>query len=263
MKNTFGKGIVVILSVILALSFVPPAFAQGEAPSAELSVSFLSAYIWRGQELSKNSIVVEPSTTVSYKGFSANMWGNLDTDPNDGTKSNWNETDFTLSYGREFGMLSAELGWIYYSLDNADDTQELYLSLGADALLSPTLTIYRDFATAPLTYVLLGISHTLELTEAVSLELAGSISYLKSNDKGEYPEYNDQLVATSKEFDNFHDGTISASLPISAGKYFTITPSASYVFALTNDAENDMKARSQNGDDNNFFYGGVTVTMAF
>lgn len=112
-------------------------------------------------------------------------------------------------------------------------------------------------------YVLLGISHAFELTEAVFLELAGSISYLKSDDKDEYPEYNDQLVATSKEFDNFHDGAISASLPISAGKYFTITPSLSYVFALTSDAQNEMKARSQNGDDNNFFYGGVTVSFAF
>lgn len=158
MKNTFGKGIVVILSVMLAIYFIPPAFAQEEGPSAELSVSLLSAYIWRGQELSKSSIVVEPSMTVSYKGFSVNMWGNQDTDPyattNDDMKSNWNETDFTLSYGRQFGILSAELGWIYYGLDNADDTQELYLSLGADVLLSPTLTIYRDFASAPQTLCL-------------------------------------------------------------------------------------------------------------
>ena len=95
------------------------------------------------------------------------------------------------------------------------------------------------------------------------MELAGSVSYLMSDDKDDYPEYNDQAVATNNKFDNFHDGVISASLPISVGKYFTITPSASYVFPLTTDAQNEMKGRSQNTDDDSFFYGGATVSMAF
>ncbi len=259
--------LIAVAAIILTTSYMLPAFAEEETPSADLSVAFLSAYIWRGQELSKDSLVIQPSMTASYKGFAANLWGNLDTDPytttDDDIKENWNETDFTLSYGREFGMVSAEGGWIYYGLEGADDTNELYLSLGLDVLLTPTLTIYRDISSYPQTYFLLGISHAFELTEKVSLELGGSISYLSSDDEDGYPEYNDQLVATGDKFDNFHDGVISASLPISISKYLTITPSLSYALPVTTDAKNDMKARSQNGDDDNFFYGGVTCSIAF
>jgi len=258
------------VALVLTLVVLHPALAEEEKPSADLSVAVLSDYIWRGQELSKDSIVIQPSMTVGYKGFSVNMWGNLDTDPytatGEATKSNWNETDFTLSYGKEFGMVSAEVGWIYYGLDGVDDTQELYLSLGVDTLLAPTLTIYRDIASAPHSYFLLGVSHGIELTEMISLELAGSISYLSSDDVDEYPETvvtGGQLAASSTEkFDNFHDGSLSVSLPISVAKYVTVTPSLSYVFPLSSDAEDDMKRRSLSNDDN-FFYGGVTVSLAF
>ena len=54
--------------------------AEEEAPSADLSVSLSSKYVWRGYELSKDSVVIQPSLTVGYKGFAANFWGNLDTD---------------------------------------------------------------------------------------------------------------------------------------------------------------------------------------
>ena len=51
-----------------------------EVPSADASVAFLSKYVWRGFELSDDSIVIQPSMTVAYKGFGMNLWGNLDTD---------------------------------------------------------------------------------------------------------------------------------------------------------------------------------------
>jgi len=267
-KNSLTKTVLfVVVAVIFAASCSLTAFAEEGAPSADLSVAALSAYIWRGQELSRDSLVIQPSMTISYKGIAANIWGNVDTDPysvtDADTKGNWTETDFTLSYGREFGKISAELGWIYYGLDGADDSHELYLNLAVDTFLSPSLTVYRDIASYPHSYFLLGISHSFEFTETVSLELAGSASYLMSDDKDEYPEYNDQLAATNDKFENFHDGVLSARVPISVGEYFTITPSASYVFPLTTDAKNDMKARSQNGEDYNFFFGGVTCSMAF
>jgi len=42
--------------------------------TGEVAASVLSAYIWRGQELSRDSIVIQPSATISYKGFSFNAW---------------------------------------------------------------------------------------------------------------------------------------------------------------------------------------------
>ena len=259
----------IVAALIVTASFTLPASAEEEAPSADLSVAVLSAYIWRGLELSNDSIVIQPSMTVGYKGFSANLWGNLDTNPHEnlgGGTNNWNETDFTLAYGKDFGSLSSELGYIYYALngeEDIDDSQELYLSLGLDTVLSPTLTIYREFAHYPGWYILLGISHAFELKDNISLELAGSVSYLAGDEEDDYPEIDDHGEPTGDEFNNLHDGTISASLPIAVTEYVTVTPSITYVFPLSSDAEYRMEALSVEGDEKDFFYGGVTASFAF
>lgn len=269
MKRNLKKGIAAFLVATFAIAAcgIMPAYANEERPSADFSVSALSAYIWRGQELSRDSIVVQPSMTVSYSGFSANLWGNLDTEPytssdEEDDSSNWNETDLTLSYGRQFGPVGAELGYAYYALDGIDDSQEFFLSLGLDTLLSPTLTVYKEFDHYQHWYILFGISHALEITDTVSLELSASASYLESDDKSAYPEINNG-EATDDEFSNFHDGTIGASLPISVSEYVTITPSIAYTFALGGDASDQIEWFSQKGDDDSFVYGGLTISFAF
>ncbi len=257
----------VITALICTVVMVLPALAEEEKPSADFSVAVLSDYIWRGQELSRDSVVIQPSMTISYMGFSTNIWGNQDTDPYTSSgqddPAKWNETDFTLSYSKDFDLVSVEGGYIYYGLDGADDSQEFFLSLGMDTLLSPGLTIYKDCDTYPHWYLLFGISHSFGITEAVSLELSASASYLKSEDADDYPEINDSGATTGDKFNGFHDGIISASLPIPVAKYITVTPSLSYTFPLSSDASDEMKWRSKEGDDDNFVYGGVTLSMAF
>jgi len=257
--------LVVLTALFVSVVWVFPAGAEGEA-SADFTVAGLSQYIWRGQELSRDSVVIQPSATVSHSGFAANLWGNLDTDPyvempgDDG--SQWNETDLTLSYGKNFSPWSVEGGYIYYALETVEDSQEIFLSLGYDTLLAPTLTVYRDFDSYEHWYFLLGLSHAFQITEAVTLELSASGSYLKSEDDQAYPDIDDQGMPTGDEFSNFHDGVISASLPISVSGPVTITPTLSYVFPLSSDASDEMEARSFEGDDS-FVYGGITVSLAF
>ncbi|KPK25614.1 MAG: hypothetical protein AMK69_13845 [Nitrospira bacterium SG8_3] len=265
MKRNLKKDIAALLVATFAIATcgLMPAHGDETRPSADFSVSALSAYIWRGQELSRDSIVVQPSMTVSYGGFSANLWANLDTEPytssdEEDDSSNWNETDLTLSYGRQFGPVGAELGYIYYALDGLDDSQEFFLSLGLDTLLAPTLTVYKEFDHYPHWYILFGISHAFEMTDTVSLELSGSASYLASDDEDAYPEIN-----TGDEFSDFHDGTIAATLPISVSEYVTVTPTIAYTFALSGDGSDQMEWFSQKGDDDGFVYGGVTLSFAF
>ena len=77
--------------------------------TGEIDLSVLSAYIWRGQELSRDSVVMQPAVTASYKGFSLNVWGNLDTKPYSTSNANYGakstETDWTISYSRKFGIV--------------------------------------------------------------------------------------------------------------------------------------------------------------
>jgi len=42
---------------------------EEERPNLSADVVFLSKYIWRGYELSRNSLVIQPSVTAGYKGF--------------------------------------------------------------------------------------------------------------------------------------------------------------------------------------------------
>ena len=248
--------------------------AVEEKPTADFTVSALSAYIWRGQQQTRDSLVLQPSMTVGYKGFTANVWGNLDTNPYSPTdasySSNWTETDLTLSYSRAFGPVTAGLGYIYYSLNApyagaADplDSQELFVSLAGNVLLAPTLTVYKEIDHYHQWYFLFGVSHTFELTKMIGLKLAGSLSYLKSEDATTYPKYNDNAQPTTDKFSNFHDGMLSVTLPITPFKYVTIAPTASWVFPLSDDARNEMKGRSKNGNEYNYLYGGVNLSFSF
>ncbi|MBC8176577.1 MAG: hypothetical protein H8E19_04155 [Deltaproteobacteria bacterium] len=227
--------------------------------------AFLSQYVWRGWGLSKDSFVIQPSVTASYKGFSLNLWGNMDTSfqgtEDSEKKFKWNETDLTFSYGHSFGMVGLEGGFIYYAVDGMDDWKEFYLSLGLDTILAPTVTVYREISKNQGWYVNLGISHSFELPHEITLDLGGYVSYWKS-DNDNMMERNSDLSPTTKRFSGLHDGLLSVGLNIPFWKYFKVTPSIAYAFPLSHAADNEMQYNSLDEKANHVF-GGVTFSMAF
>jgi len=248
--------------------------------TGEVAASVLSAYIWRGQELTRHSVVIQPSMTASYKGFTANLWGNLDTRPygalGEDYSSNYTETDVTLSYSRKFGIVQAGVGYIYYGLAAAApggpdllDSQEIFVSLGLDTILAPTLTVYKEIDHYRQWYATFGVSHTFALHEKIGLKLAATASYLLSTDETTYAKYDSDSLATADKFNNFHDGTATVSLPLAVYKSLIITPTVSYVFPLSDDAKYEMKARGlqaaaiPSNRDSAYLYGGVTLSCAF
>jgi hypothetical protein len=248
--------------------------------TGEIDLSVLSAYIWRGYEQSRNSVVVQPAVTASYKGFSLNVWGNLDTRPYSAADANYaanyTETDYTISYSKKFGILQVTPGYIYYGLGAPYaggtaplDSQELFLTLGLDTILQPTLTAYKEIDHYRQWYFLLGVSHTIEFNKIISLKLAASASYLLSTDETTYAKYDNNSLPTTDKYNNFHDGTASISLPIAVYKTLSVTPSVSYVFPLCDDARYEMRAYGKQGAanpsdrDSSYLYGGVTLSYTF
>ncbi len=228
-----------------------PALAADDKPSADLTVAAYSEYVWRGYSFSKDSLVLQPSMTVSWKGFGVNLWGNLDTDEDpaintDASSSDFNEIDLTLSYDGSYGKIGYGIGYIYYGLEGAQDSQEVYVSLSYDTLLSPTLTYYNEITGIQGWYVNFAISHSFALTEKVGLDLGASVGYL--DDENNY--------------DAFHDGAITVGLPITVNEYLTVTPELAYTFSLSSEAETNIEAGSLDNDDTHF-YGGVSVSLAF
>lgn len=236
-----------------------------EKPTGDVTAAVLSRFIWRGYEMSRNSVVIQPSMTVGYKGFSANLWGNLDTEPyfpgaGDTNYSNtWNETDLTVSYNKTLGLFTVGGGYIYYAFGSLNkdapkraDGHELFATASLNPLLSPTLTMYKEIDRYRQWYFLLEISHAFELTPAISLKLGASASCLLSTyadaslfnagaGYGGYPQFGGNAQATNGKFSNFHDGTITANLPIKATGNLIVTPAISYIFPLSGDARDDMK----------------------
>jgi hypothetical protein len=248
--------------------------------TGELDLSVLTAYIWRGYEQSRDSVVVQPAATLSYKGFSVNIWGNLDTRPYSAVDNNYaakyTETDFTISYSKKIGIVQVGGGYIYYALGAPYaggtaplDSQELFVTLGLDTILQPTLTAYKEIDHYHQWYFLLGVSHTIEFNKVISLKLAASASYLLSTDETTYAKYDSNSLPTTDKYNNFHDGTASISLPIAVYKTLSVTPTISYVFPLCNDAKYEMQGRGLQGVTNptdrssSFLYGGVTLSYTF
>jgi hypothetical protein len=230
---------------------------EAEKPTAGLDLGLFSQYIWRGLELSKDSLVIQPSVTIGYQGVSLNVWGNLDTDNEAYGGSKYNETDLTLSYSKTFSIVKLTGGYAYYGLDGLTDSQEVFGSVGLTTILNPTITVYKEIAHTPAWYVSVGVSHSQELVNKITLDLAASAGYYSSDDTG-FAEANNP----NEKYQQFHNGLVSVGFTIPFAEYFSVKPIIAYSFPLTDKAEEYIQSVSLS-DDSDFIYGGVTVSMAF
>ncbi len=242
MKKGLMKIIVLVGLTALTLGSVP-AWAEDSPVSASADVSMLSQYVWRGFALSEDSIVVQPSASVSYGGFGFNLWGNLDMDEYGTEDSSFNEIDMTLSYDWSFDTVSVGVGYIYYGLEG-EDSQEVYFSVGLDTILAPSLTIYRDFDTFPGFYYSLGIGHSIPIGD-LSLDLSAAFGY------ADYEDYSE-----------LHDGSVSASMSLPVNDYISVTPMVAYSFGLSSEAKTAIMDGSWDMEKDHFF-AGVTISIAF
>ena len=230
--------------------------------TADLNVSLYSQYIWRGYELSRDSVVIFPTMTVGYKGFAVNLWADLDTRFTGSANKEFKlqETDVTVSYSNSYKpwKLNYTLGWILYDYQptkgeengSIKDTknQELFLTLGLDTLLKPTFSIYQEIEIGQAWYLSLGLSHSFAVYKDWSLDLGGWVSFLVDK-------------SGTDDFSDFHDGNISAGLKIPLNNYLSIKPNIQYSFPLSKDAADQIKGLSFSGH-NNFVYGGIILDLA-
>jgi hypothetical protein len=203
--------------------------------------------------------------SVGYKGFSANVWGNFDTDENNEFRphghANWNETDLTLSYSLKiYRVLSATMGGIYYALDNADDSLEVFGGLSADlSWLTAKFTVYREVLHYPGWWFQFDISRSFQLPwYETSLDLGAGLICQVSNDAGAFPDPGDPRHAYAGPL----SGYLSAALNIPVHKYITVSPKFGYWFPLGNEASTEIKGISWDKKSNHV-YGGLGVSFHF
>ena len=261
-----------------------PAPATAAAPAAPApdvtgSVSFtgLNKYIFRGAEISARSVVLEPSVTINYKGFSLNVWGNIDTDQHatqvfvpgkdgsgEGHKS-FNETDLTLSYTYNIDKLALTGGYIYYGTEYAQQTQELYVSTTYDMIAHPTISIYRDIDANPGWYVNLSFSQSLPVAKTpngdMTVDLGASFGYYNIS----------SLTPANKTYSALHDGMVKVGLTVPVAKNVVVQPITQYWFPLSGKAHHDQLVTVDGSIFNNnpaahidnTFVFGVGATLSF
>jgi hypothetical protein len=256
MKLKQKIGIAITTTAILIGQSVVHA-EEAEKPTAAVDIGIFSQYIWRGLELSKDSVVIQPSVTLGYKGVSLNVWGNLDTDNEAYGGNKYNETDLTLAYAKSIGIVKLTGGYIYYGLDALTDSQEVYGAISLNTILSPTITVYREIAHLPAWYVTVGVSHSQELVNKITLDLAALAGYYYSDDS----DFSEADNASAK-YQALHNGLVSAGFTIPFGDYFSVKPVLSYSFPLSSKAK-DYIQKASLSDESSFVYGGVTLSMAF
>ncbi len=260
MLKTIGKrstAAIMALGVSTILMTSGTAMAEEPVVSASGDIGVFSKYVWRGFELSKDSIVIQPSATVSYGGFGMNLWGNLDTDQYSDDTNAFNETDLTLSYDFELGIAAMSTGYIYYGLDGLEDTSEIYVSASFDTILAPTISIYRDIDSLEGWYLQLGVSHSVPMNDSLSLDLGASAGYLSADDAESY-----STSDPTEAFSNLLDGQVSVSMTIPITNLVSVTPSLSYSFPLSGEASDLLEATSLEGDKDSHVYGGITASIS-
>lgn len=158
--------------------------AQDEV-SGSATVAWESAYVFRGAQFGEESI--QPAFDIAIGDFYAGVWGALDLGSGD-------EIDYYAGYGfAATEMISIDVGVTYYTYPNSEDfenggTVEAYLGAAFDAMLEPSVYVYYDFDLEVFT-IEGGLGHSVELSEAWSLGLGGSVGFASGDDIEDYTYY--------------------------------------------------------------------------
>ncbi|MRR05751.1 MAG: hypothetical protein EG828_02220 [Deltaproteobacteria bacterium] len=200
--------------------------------SGDVYAGMYNKYLFRGVDLSDNKWVSQFGADLSYKGFTLSYWSNLLTD--DGTilekdfeSGDISETDITLNYTfTPIEMLTFNVGNTFYSLENFEDTNEIYLKTTVNTLLSPTLSIFYDWDQSKETglFYSLSVAHTFELMKGLGLNLGALVSY------------NQQNYSVSEAYNNWNNYELSTGLDYSIIDNFKVSASYTYSNAISGKA---------------------------
>src|SRR5208283_821898 len=253
-----------------------PAAAAPAPPAVtgSAALSLLNRYIFRGYELSSHSVVIQPSLTINYSGFSASLWSNIDSSEHQ-TQSfapvvtgrghnNYNETDLTLNYTYNIDKLALTGGFIYYGTQYAPETEELYVSATYDMIAHPTLAIYRDIYHYPGTYFNLSFSQSIPVYKETTVDLGASFGY-EAGSSNFWDTYVANKGYVGSTYSAFHDGMVKVGYTIPVTKLFSIQPVVQYWFPLSTDASKIVNGNSYNPNghlDDTFVYG-LNMTFNF
>ncbi|WP_305041647.1 hypothetical protein [Geoalkalibacter sp.] len=233
MKLTKWMTMVVAGAVFSVGALGSPVAAAVEA-SGSVYLGYFDKYLWRGFNLSESKPVFQPGVDVSLGNFTFSYWSNIQ--QNDGEAT---ETDITIDYTfSPHELVSVSVGNIFYQLDfgGFKDTNELYLSVGLDTLLAPTLTAYWDYdeAESDGLFFTLSVGHTFEVMDNLGINLGALVSYNQASD---YAVFYEDANGDPKSYRDFHNYELGISADYALMENLVLSPSVLYSSGISGGAK--------------------------
>ncbi len=175
----------------------PVSAAPDSSISYELHTGYSSEYLFRGTILGQDLVEVGVDVAGEWNGLglSAGAWyGSYDLNNNDlGVNINdidIDELDIYAEVAKDFGFLTAAVGYIYYFNEDiadrnllndvlVDDSQEVYFSVARDfGFANASLTYYWAVEGENEGYSELALSRSFELSPCLALNVGTNVGYL-------------------------------------------------------------------------------------
>jgi hypothetical protein len=231
-----------IIGALAAATALVAGNAQAEV-EYELHTGYTSEYLFRGTNLGTDLTEVGVDAAYEWNGLS--LSGGVWAAAFDSKSTSDNidaEIDLYAEVAKDFGFLTASVGYIYYYngiTDLGRDTQEVYGSLSHDfGFINAYVTYFWDVSGDNDGYAELGVSKSFELNSCLTLNLSSNVGYLA-----------EQGQATAV--------TTKASLDWGFVENVKLSPFAAFSLALSDDVDT-----AYNGSENELV-GGAMLSVSF
>lgn len=224
-----------LVGILLLVFAVTPALGQqpvddsaNAGPAFSVEADLNRAFIWRGIQLYRG-LMLQPSATAAWRGFSLTAWANVIADDRDGlAEAGLNEVDFILAYAAELGRVALEPSFTGYIFprdqDSIPNTGELALNLscplGPVSLVSDHIVDVAEYRGGYFGDI--GICYEAELSPRLS---AASYGYLRFASR----KFNESYPGLSKATLSLADFGIGLTYSFSRGLAITPHMEANYI----------------------------------
>ncbi|MFA7256204.1 MAG: TorF family putative porin [Kiritimatiellales bacterium] len=244
------------IGIVAGLVFAQDVVMVEQQPSdvsVSADVGLYSAYVWRGQVLNDN-MVVQPSVTAAKGPFSLNVWGNWNATEN--AAQDTGEIDYTAAYTLPFSTddVTMDIGMIFYTFpgngNSAPSTEEAFIKATFNnIILTPVASLYYDFDEADGFYGNLAVSQGVEISDAMTAEIGGSIGYGSQN-------YNKYYFGNDDAEGSLNDYNVYVSANYALTEKLTLGALLQYTML-------DGSVDNSGYDANDLVWGGINLSYKF
>lgn len=237
MKTDLKKLVMLIVAIVLYnnISVVVAGESEKEL-GISLDVTWVSKYIWRGQDLYDDHAAFQPSINFDLygTGFSANIWtsyagssGFRDTEEN-----NYSVTYSATAFDGQISQTDYAISWLYYDVYDAptrdSDSQDIILDLSWPELLGgKVVPVYQlsyyfsakgggDIAAAQIEgfYHVFGLDYDVQIAEIENpLTLHWDIAYNDGQGGTDFDhDWSHMTWSVSTSFEDFFGATLTPAL---------------------------------------------------